>query len=141
CRGYPKPSWQRGTYGNPADGVRDIPDVATFAADGIWRHDYLLCFSDPNNGGGACTANPGGWPPGGGGTSYAAPILAGIQALGKQKMKGRQGNPNPIYYKLAAQQYGTAGSPACDAGRGAAVAATCVFHDVTSSETAQPCLP
>jgi hypothetical protein len=32
CRGYPKPSFQYGIYGNPNDGVRDIPDVSLFAS-------------------------------------------------------------------------------------------------------------
>jgi subtilase family serine protease len=140
CKGYPKPSWQRGAFGNPADAVRDVPDIAIFAADGIWRHDYLLCFSDPNNGGGLCTGNPGNWPAGGGGTSFATPIVAGIQGLVNQRMKARQGNPNPVYYKLAAMEYGSVGNPACNASRGASVGSSCVFHDVTAGDTSQPCL-
>ena len=51
CAGYAKPSWQSGLIGNPSDGVRDIPDVSLFAANGIWGHYYVVCFSDPNNGG------------------------------------------------------------------------------------------
>ena len=47
CAGYPKPSWQSGFIGNPSDGVRDIPDVSLFAANGIWGHYYVVCFSDP----------------------------------------------------------------------------------------------
>ncbi len=34
CAGYAKPSWQSGMVGNPSDGVRDLPDVSLFAADG-----------------------------------------------------------------------------------------------------------
>ncbi len=45
CAGYRKPSWQSAT-GNPNDGVRDIPDVSLFAADGIWGHYYVTCYSD-----------------------------------------------------------------------------------------------
>jgi hypothetical protein len=37
CAGYPKPSWQQGIFGNPADGVRDIPDISNFAANGLWE--------------------------------------------------------------------------------------------------------
>ena len=38
CQGWPKPSWQSGFLGNPADGVRDIPDVSLFASDYAWNH-------------------------------------------------------------------------------------------------------
>jgi subtilase family serine protease len=115
CKGYPKPSWQQGTRGNPADGVRDIPDVSMFAGAGLWKHYYLLCFTDASNGGGPCTSNPADWPPGGGGTSFAAPFMAGVQALVDQKMGARQGNPLPILYKLAAIQFGGPGKAACNA--------------------------
>jgi len=139
CRGNPKPSWQSGLHGNPADGVRDIPDVSMFAADGVWNHYFLLCFSDPNNQGGPCTANPGDWPPGGGGTSYATPILAGVQALVNQKNGEKQGNPNPTYYRLAAAEFGSTGNTGCNANLGATINGACVFNDVTMNETAQPC--
>ena len=52
-----------------------------------------------------------------GGTSFAAPAMAGIQALVNQKTSGRQGNPNPTYYKLAAGQAG--GGAACNSDQGA----------------------
>src|SRR5208282_851014 len=42
CKGYPKPSWQS-VFGNPSDGVRDVPDVSMFAADGVWNHAYVIC--------------------------------------------------------------------------------------------------
>jgi subtilase family serine protease len=99
CKGYAKPSWQAGT-GVPTDGVRDIPDVSLFAANGIWGHYYVDCWSDVRNGGASCAGAPSTWD-GGGGTSYSSPIFAGIQALVNQKY-GAQGNPNPVYYKLAA---------------------------------------
>ncbi len=44
CAGYPKPAWQS-ISGNPADGVRDIPDVALFASNGFWGHYYVVCLS------------------------------------------------------------------------------------------------
>ncbi|HET9402635.1 MAG TPA: protease pro-enzyme activation domain-containing protein, partial [Candidatus Acidoferrales bacterium] len=47
CAGYAKPSWQSGLFGNPSDGVRDIPDVSLFAANGIWSHYYVFCWSNP----------------------------------------------------------------------------------------------
>jgi subtilase family serine protease len=139
CRGNAKPSWQAGLLGNPADGVRDVPDVSLFAADGVWSHYYLLCFTDASNGGGTCDGNPADWPPGGGGTSFATPILAGIQALVNQKTGQRQGNPNPTYYRLAAAEFGSAGSAGCNANLGASINGACVFRDVTLNETPQPC--
>jgi subtilase family serine protease len=98
CKGYLKPSWQTNQTG---DGVRDIPDVSLFAADGIWGHYYVYCWSHTRAGGGSCAGAPSTWP-GAGGTSFSSPILAGIQALVNQHKGGSQGNPNPRYYQLAA---------------------------------------
>ena len=88
CEGWPKPSWQSGFLGNPADGVRDIPDVSLFAANGAWNHIYIICYSDPRPGGvsdgsAPCTGSVSGWSTSGG-TSFTAPIFAGIQALVNQ---------------------------------------------------------
>lgn len=121
CKGYAKPSWQTGVSGIPADGVRDTPDVSMFAATGIWGHYYVTCFSDLANSGAPCTGAPLNWG-GAGGTSFASPVLAGIQALVNQKMGGKQGNPNPVYYKLAASSVGSS-----------------VFHAITKGENSVPC--
>jgi subtilase family serine protease len=101
CKGTPKPSWQTGLSGIPNDGVRDLPDVSMFASNGVWGSYYVYCFSDPDNGGTPCKGDPSNWA-GAGGTSFASPILAGIQALVNQNAGGAQGNPNPVYYALAA---------------------------------------
>ncbi|HVW11041.1 MAG TPA: S53 family peptidase [Bryobacteraceae bacterium] len=102
CQGYPKPSWQKGVEGIANDGVRDIPDVSMFASDGwAWNHFAIICFSDIRNGGAACKGSPMNWV-GIGGTSLAAPMMAGIQALINQTAGSAQGNPNPVYYSLAA---------------------------------------
>ncbi len=61
CAGYPKPAFQFGIFGNPSDGVRDIPDVSLFASNGFWDAYYVTCWSNPdqNVGGGAtCTGAP-----------------------------------------------------------------------------------
>ncbi|HUK32230.1 MAG TPA: S53 family peptidase [Candidatus Acidoferrum sp.] len=132
CAGYAKPSWQS-MVGNPSDGVRDIPDVSLFAANGIWGHYYVYCWSDTGNGGTACTGAPSSWA-GAGGTSFSSPIMAGIQALVNQKTNSRHGNPNSIYYQIAASEYGAGGSSTCNSSnvvsrRGLANA--CTFYDVT----------
>ncbi|MGA2213304.1 MAG: S53 family peptidase, partial [Bryobacteraceae bacterium] len=121
CKGYPKPSWQAGVSGIPSDGVRDTPDVSLFASNGFWGHYYVYCYSDRSNGGGDCVGPPSFWS-GAGGTSFSSPILAGIQALVNQKMGGAQGNPNPVFYKLAASS----------------VAST-VFHSITKGDIAVNC--
>jgi len=105
CQGWPKPSWQS-LLGNPSDGVRDTPDVSLFAADGLWSHFYIFCWSDTRNGGAACTA-----------------ILAAVRCRrnflrfadhgrrsGSYQPKGWRpaGNPNPVYYQLAATEFGPA---------------------------------
>jgi subtilase family serine protease len=102
CQGYAKPAWQTGLPGIPNDGVRDLPDVSMFASDGsIWGHYLIFCYSDIVNGGTPCTGAPSNWNYGGG-TSFATPVMAGIQALVNQNAGGKQGNPNPVYYALAA---------------------------------------
>src|SRR5207245_2628727 len=129
CQGWPKPSWQS-ILGNPNDGVRDTPDVSLFSADGLWSHYYIFCWSDTKNGGAACGSDPSAWS-GAGGTSFASPILAGIQALINQKAGGPQGNPAPVYYQLAAAEYGSTGSTSCNSSNGNTVDAPCAFYAVT----------
>jgi subtilase family serine protease len=133
CKGYAKPTWQTGVVGIPADGVRDLPDVSLFAANGLWGHYYVFCYSNTAGGGVACTGSPSGWA-GAGGTSFSSPIMAAIQSLVNQKTASKWGNPNPTYYKLAAAEYGATGSTACNSTNGNAVASTCTFYDVTQGD-------
>ena len=131
CKGYAKPSWQA-LVGVPADGVRDIPDVSLFAANGVWGHYYVFCDSDANDQA-SCTGLPDAWS-GAGGTSFASPIMAAIQALVNQKTGERQGNPNPTLYSLANTEYGTSGSAKCNSTLGVAVGKTCIFYDTTQGD-------
>jgi len=83
---YAKPAWQSG-LGVPADGMRDVPDVALTAAG----HDgYLICIH-----GSVMVIS---------GTSAAAPSFAGLMGLVLQSTGAPQGNVNPILYALAARQ-------------------------------------
>ncbi|MGA7471089.1 MAG: protease pro-enzyme activation domain-containing protein [Candidatus Sulfotelmatobacter sp.] len=136
CAGWPKPSYQS-LLGNPSDGVRDIPDVSLFAASGLWLHYYPYCFSGP--GGAPCTEPPVDWP-GAGGTSFSSPIMAGIQALVNQKVGARQGNPNFVYYSLAATEYGAAGDSACNSTLGNTVGSSCIFYDVRQGDDDVDCI-
>jgi subtilase family serine protease len=133
CAGYAKPSWQS-ILGNPSDGVRDLPDVSLFAGDGTWGHAYVVCDSHDA----PCTGPPALWTLVGG-TSIATPIMAAMQALVNQATGSRAGNPNPVYYALAAAEYGTLGNAACNATLGNGVASTCIFHDVTQGDMDVPC--
>jgi len=133
CAGTPKPSWQSGVFGIPNDGVRDLPDLSLFGANGLWGHYYVFCWSDTAQGGTPCTGAPSTWS-GAGGTSFSSPILAGVQALINQKVGGRQGNPNYVYYPLAAKEYGAAGNSSCNSSSGLGVSSTCVFYDVTQGD-------
>ncbi len=119
CQGWSKPSYQTGAalsggqavYGSPSDGVRDIPDVSMFAANGVWGHFETVCWSDPSQtSGGAvsCAGAPSTWA-GFGGTSVASPTMAAVQALINQQTNTTWGNPNPIYYQIGQNQYGTSG--------------------------------
>jgi subtilase family serine protease len=144
CAGYAKPSWQVGLVGNPSDGVRDIPDVALFASNGILGAYYPVCWSNPSTsateeGGYTCTGDPSTWA-GFGGTSVSSPIMASIQALVNQKTGQRWGNPNTVYYAMAAAEYGATGSAACNSstvnktGRN-----SCVFYDITKGDIEGVC--
>ena len=136
CQGWPKPSWQSGFLGNPADGVRDIPDVSLFASSGWWNHIYIYCNSDYA----ACGSDVSQWSTSGG-TSFTAPILAGVQALVNQYTGSAQGLPNYVYYKIAAAEYGANGNSNCNSTKGNAVAPSCIFYDVTLDNNDAPCLP
>jgi hypothetical protein len=138
CAGWPKPNWQNGILGNPADGVRDLPDISLFAAAGAWGHFYLFCYSDIDNGGASCTGAPIHWS-GAGGTSFASPIWAGIQALINQQSGGAQGVPNSRLYALAAAEYGANGSNPCNASNGNSVDNSCIFYNVTLGDNDVPC--
>jgi subtilase family serine protease len=138
CAGYAKPSYQSGVLNNPSDGVRDLPDVSLFAANGIWDHYYVYCWSDIANGGAPCTGAPSTWS-GAGGTSFGSPIMAGVQALVNQYTGASQGNPNYTYYRLAAAEYGSYGSNACNSSSGNGVASSCVFYEVTLGDNDVPC--
>ena len=138
CAGYPKPSWQS-IVGNPNDGVRDLPDVSLFASNNVWGHYYVTCFSDPVHGGKSCLGgDPSTWS-GFGGTSLSAPTMAGIQALINQKTGSRWGNPDPIYYGLAAAEYGSSGNSTCNASA-SSPENSCVFHDITLGDMSVACL-
>src|SRR5579872_3145251 len=83
---YSKPSWQT-VRGVPADGHRDVPDVALAAAD----HDGYLFYQNGSFYSGS-------------GTSLATPSFAGLMALIDGRFGARQGNANPMLYGLAAKQ-------------------------------------
>jgi subtilase family serine protease len=104
---WPKPSWQVAP-GVPADNARDTPDVALSSA----AHDGYLIFAHS----GTLLSVLG--------TSAATPSFGGIMALVVQKTGRRQGNPNPVLYGLAFQQYQGQTSP--------------VFHDIAVGDNTVP---
>lgn len=131
--GTPKPAWQAG-INVPNDGVRDIPDLAMAAAA---AHDpLLLCIA------GSCQTEV----VGGhtvienaavvGGTSAAAPAMAGVMALLEQKNGTFQGLANYTLYQLAAAENLSKcnSSKLTDPFR----ATTCVFNDITAGDNSVP---
>jgi len=152
CQGLPKPSFQTGSaltggkavYGMPSDAVRDIPDVSMFAANGVWGHYEIVCWSDPaytsTSGAASCSGAPSTWS-GFGGTSIASPSMAAIQALVNQKTGESWGNPLSYYYQMAQNEYGTAGGTfqgsGCNSSTGSG--STCVFNDVTQGDIDLAC--
>src|SRR5437868_8635015 len=65
--------------------------------------------------------------------------MAGIQALANQNAGARQGNPNPVYYQLAATQYGLSNS-ACNSSNGPGTHNSCIFYDVTQGDIDVNCV-
>jgi len=134
---FTQPSWQS-TYftttgeSNPSSGNRLVPDVSFYASPSF--AGYLYCTSDQSDwnmtvapfqtgscGSGFRASASDSTLTVAGGTSFAAPIFAGMLADLNQKAgytsgTGGQGNINPMLYKLASNSstYATA------------------FHDVTS---------
>lgn len=121
---FGKPSWQTGT-GVPADGHRDIPDVAFPSS--VAEFPYLVCTV-----GATCQnnttfgSNDAKNPNGGaiGGTSAAAPNFAAMLAVVEQATGNTAGlgNINPQLYALAASS-----------------TASTVFHDITSGNNKVNC--
>ena len=107
---FPQPVWQTG-QGVPNDGARHVPDLALNASP---DHDGYIVYT-----GGTSQIF--------GGTSVAAPTMAGIVTLlneylvstGAESQPG-VGNINPTLYRLAQNVPG-------------------VFHDVTSGNNIVPC--
>jgi uncharacterized protein (TIGR03437 family) len=108
---FPQPTWQTGP-GVPSDGFRHVPDLSIAASA---NHDGYFIYS-----GGSIQYV--------GGTSAAAPTMAGMVALlnqylvstGAQSQSG-VGNINPTLYRLA-QSNSTA------------------FHDITAGDNIVPCV-
>ena len=131
--GYPKPSWQAGT-GVVNDSARDIPDLSLAAAG---AHDgYLVCLE------GSCQTSV----VGGktvldyafvvGGTSAAAPSMAGMMALVEQKNGAYQGLANYGLYQLAAAEK----LASCNSTNltNPTQHGACVFYDVTAGNNNVP---
>jgi pseudomonalisin len=110
---YPKPSYQTGP-GVPADGFRDVPDVALNSAA---HTPYLIIQGHTANVSGTVLAS---------GTSAAAPSFAGIMALVVQKTGSSQGNANNVLYSMAATQF---------------AGGTAVFNDITTGDNSVPKVP
>ncbi len=140
---YAKPDWQLTSLpGVPNDGVRDLPDISLFAANGFWNHFYLYCMSDANEGGVPCnyTVANDFLGSAAGGTSFAAPDFAGIAALIAQYKGLRVGNVAPRLYQIAQLQFSNPTLvKSCNASNGNAISRACVFNDVTKGDISVAC--
>ena len=114
--GLAKPYWQAGP-GVPDDGVRDQPDVALFAGNGVYGASWAYCTDAAD-----CGPATGGSIGLVGGTSAATPAFAGILADAVQKTGGRLGLAADTLYKLAR----TPGTKSA-------------FHDVTVGNNSMMC--
>jgi hypothetical protein len=140
---YAKPTWQSGIIPNgiaAGDNHRYTPDVSLFASDGPQSLSfYLLCQADfpfPAGSAPSCAPDSSGHFSflGSGGTSASSPAFAGIMALINQSQAGRQGNANPVLYRIAA----TAGQ-SCNSSTEVLSGSTCAFNDVTKGNNSVPC--
>ena len=138
---YAKPSWQSGitpTGIATGDNHRYVPDVSLFASDGPQSKSfYLVCQADavPAGSPPSCVPGPNGFSfSGAGGTSASSPAFAAIVALINQN-NGRQGNANPVLYKIAA----TANQSCNSSTTPLTGSATCSFYDITKGNNSVPC--
>jgi hypothetical protein len=138
---YPKPAFQSGVNGMPADGHRDTPDVSLFASNGQNNSFYIICQKD-FTGANSCDLNsPFQNFEGVGGTSASVQAFAGVMALINQSQATgpvpapRQGNANYVLYKL----YKNSPSKVCTSNPAAAGNSTCVFYDVITGNISVAC--
>jgi subtilase family serine protease len=139
---YAQPTYQAGVPGLSASVTkRAVPDISGFSANGLFGHLTIMCDSgSPST---ACTS-PSTFG-GAGGTSFAAPELAGVFTLLKTGTGSRQGLVQPALYALAKAQY-SAGTACYANGQTSNTgittglpASTCVFHDVTTGDNDEAC--
>lgn len=100
-----RPTWQTGVPGIPAGAKRLVPDAA-LTSSGI-NAGYLFCSTDSQDGiPGSCASGfraPDNNLTVAGGTSFAAPVFAGMLAVLEQKLASqRQGIAAQVLYGLAA---------------------------------------
>ena len=113
---------------------RYTPDIALNADDGNDPTIFCsegVCEFTTNSSTGVTTLSDAGLV---GGTSVAAPSMAGIQALINQANGGRQGAPNYIYYTLSAAQTESGCNSAAEVYNASSVGSTCAFHDITAGD-------
>ncbi|MGA2808084.1 MAG: choice-of-anchor D domain-containing protein [Terracidiphilus sp.] len=134
--GYAKPGWQTGVTGILSTDKRAVPDVSFFASSGFLGVAYLICDTQPP---GYSSPIPCSYPANAldmavGGTSVSSPVMAGVMALINQKAGVSQGNPNPVFYSLAAKQnYGS-----CSA-ESTTNSSSCYFNDIDTGTNAAVC--
>jgi subtilase family serine protease len=117
-----RPSWQTGVPGIPTGNFRLLPDISLTASPN--NAGFLYCSSDTSTGvTGSCTPGNGFRDANNtfltvaGGTSFDAPIFAGMLAIVNQKLNSTgQGVANATLYKLASN----------------AATYASAFHDITS---------
>jgi subtilase family serine protease len=124
---FARPAWQTAVPGIPGGTFRLLPDISLQAS--VSNPGYLLCTDDPtflaedgqtSSCGNGLQVDVGGPVTVGGGTSFAAPIFAGMVALlNIHERATGQGNINPLLYSLAA----------------APTTYAQVFHDITTGTT------
>jgi subtilase family serine protease len=124
---FARPAWQTAVPGIPGGSFRLLPDISLQAS--VSNPGYLLCTDDPTflAGEGQTISCQDGFQTTsrgpvtvGGGTSFAAPIFAGMVALlNIEEESTGQGNINPLLYSLA----------------GAPTTYAKVFHDISAGTT------
>ena len=123
---FPKPTWQTGVAGIPTSSFRLVPDISLDSSE--VNAPYLYCSSDASaTSGGSCSngtfrnTTGTGYFTAAGGTSFAAPIFAGLLSIIEQKLNTNGlGLLGPTLYSLASNSTTYASA----------------FHDITSGTTA-----
>ena len=129
--GLPQTQLAGGSFGNPTDGVRNLPDVSLFAANGVWGPLLRLLLLS-SHGGAACTGAP-----------YLVRCRRNLlrrphrrrhPGAGRPDDRNGQGQSQYAYYLARQKEYRVTGNNSCNSLAVNGIDGSCIFNDVTGRQ-------